>query len=365
MTRPSAILSAVARPRHHALAVELTSHCNQRCSYCYNDWRADNGRSVGALASTELLALLERALTEVEWDHVTLTGGEPLARADFFAVMDLCRAHETGVFIISNGALITDAIAERLAAYEIIGIQLTLNSTHAAEHDELVGGRHFEATLRGLAALLRHGVRAVGSIVVNRKNARQVGEILDLWRSLGVKSVALSRFSPAGYAAQHAAELLPSRSDMIAALEAAEQRGREHGMDLQVTLPVPVCVVDHDDYPHVSFGGCPIGTNMQEFALGPRGELRACTLHTEVIGDAKTSSMADLVESPKLAAYRDVTPEFCAPCPFKSSCLGGCGAAAASVLGDPRGLDPFVAQHVDDAFAARLAAQRKRLPVLA
>ena len=28
------------------------------------------------------------------------------------------------------------------------------------------------------------------------------------------------------------------------------------------------------------------------------------------------------------------------------------------------GLDPFVAQHVDDAFAQRLAAQRKRLPVL-
>src|SRR5690606_13291512 len=155
--RPSAILSAVARPRHHALAVELTSHCNQRCSYCYNDWRADNGRSVGALASTELLALLERALTEVEWDHVTLTGGEPLARAGLLAVMDLCRAHETGVFIIANGALITAAIAERLAAYEIIGIQLTLNSTHAAEHDELVGGRHFEATLRGVAALLRHG----------------------------------------------------------------------------------------------------------------------------------------------------------------------------------------------------------------
>jgi radical SAM protein with 4Fe4S-binding SPASM domain len=355
----------VTRPRRHALAIELTSHCNQRCAYCYNDWRADNGRSVGAMASTELLSLIDRALTEVEFDHVTLTGGEPLARNDFFAVMDVCKARSTDVFIISNGGLVTEAIAERLAGYRLRGIQLTLNSTAAEDHDALVGGRHFANTVAGVQALRRHGVPVMGSVVVNRKNARLVGEILDLWRSLDVRAVALSRFSPAGYAAQHVAELLPSRTDMIAALEAAELRGRDHGMDLQVTLPVPVCVIDHDDYPHVSFGGCPIGTEMQEFALGPRGELRSCTLHTESLGDAKTTSMAELVSSPAVMAYRDVTPEFCAPCPYRRSCLGGCGAAAASVLGDPRGLDPFVAQHVDDAFAARLARARTRLPVLA
>jgi radical SAM protein with 4Fe4S-binding SPASM domain len=355
----------VTRPRRYSLAIELTSHCNQRCAYCYNDWRADNGRGVGAMASAELLALIDRAITEVEFDHVTLTGGEPLARNDFFAIMDLCRARETGVFIISNGGLINDAIAERLAQYSLRGIQLTLNSIVAEDHDAVVGGRHFAATIAGVEALVRHKVPVVGSIVVTRKNARMVGEILDLWRSLGVETVALSRFSPAGYAAQHVAELLPSRSDMIAALEAAELRGRDHGMDLQVTLPVPACVIEHADYPHVSFGGCPIGTEMQEFALGPRGELRSCTLHTESLGDAKTTSLAELVESPKVMAYRDVTPEFCAPCPYRESCLGGCGAAAASVLGDARGLDPFVAQHVDDAFAERLARARTRLPVVA
>lgn len=354
----------MTRPRRYALAIELTSHCNQRCSYCYNDWREDNGRSVGAMASAELLALLDRALAEVEFDHVTLTGGEPLARPDFFAVMDACKARETEVFIISNGGLITDAVAQRLAGYALRGIQLTLNSTEQADHDAVVGGRHFEATINGVEALRRHQVPVVGSIVVTRKNAGIVGAILDLWRRLGVETVALSRFSPAGYAAQHVAELLPSRSDMILALAAADARGREHGMDLQVTLPVPACVIDHADYPHVSFGGCPIGTEMQEFALGPRGELRSCTLHTEALGDVRQTSLATLVQSPALAAYRDVTPEFCAPCPHRSSCLGGCGAAAASVLGDPRGLDPFVAQHVDDAFADRLARARTRLPVL-
>jgi radical SAM protein with 4Fe4S-binding SPASM domain len=106
----------------------------------------------------------------------------------------------------------------------------------------------------------------------------------------------------------------------------------------------------------VRFGACPIGTDAQELALGPRGELRDCTLHEEPIGDARTTSYAALAR----ARYRDVTPEFCAPCVHAPTCLGGCGASAVAMTG-ARGLDPFVAQHVDDAFAARLRAERAGL----
>jgi len=348
----------------NSIAIELTSHCNQRCSYCYNAWREDNGRSIGALPHAELLAVVERALTELELDHVTLTGGETFARADVFDVLDLCRDHGVDIQIISNGGLIDDALAERLSAYSIRCIQITLNGPDAALHGEHVGGEHFEATLEGIRALVRHGVSVAGCIVVTRRNAAVVGEILDLYVELGVRLIALSRFSPAGYAATHVAELLPSRGDMITTLTQAEQRGLEQGLDLQVTMPVPPCVIDHADYPHVRFGGCPIGTDAQELALGPQGELRACTLHTHSLGDAKTQPFAELLDAPMLKRYRDVTPEFCAPCPHRSTCLGGCGAAAASVLGNPRGLDPFVAQHVDDAFAGRLREARRRSPSL-
>lgn len=353
----------VDRPERYSLAIELTSRCNQHCSYCYNDWREDNGKEVGALPGDTLVELIQRALTEVKFDHVTLTGGEPFVRKDAFRILDACRDAGTKIQMISNGDLIDEEKAERLAQYPILAIQVTLNGPEAKLHNEHVGGEHFDQTIRGIKAMRKHGVPVAGCIVITRKNADRVAEILELFRSLDVELVALSRFSPSGFAAQSVAELLPSRSDMIRALELAEPFG-EQGMNLQVTMPVPPCVVDHDDYPHVRFGSCPIGTEMQEFSLGPRGELRSCTLHTEVIGDATTTSFADLVEAPAVAAYRDVMPEFCEPCPHKKGCLGGCGAAAASVLGNPRGLDPFVAQHVDEAFAAKLAADRRvHLPV--
>lgn len=349
----------VTRRRVNSIAIELTSHCNQRCSYCYNAWREDNGRSVGALPHAELLAVVHKALDELELDHVTLTGGETFARADVFDVLDACKGHGVDVQIISNGGLIDDALAERLRPYPIRCIQITLNGPNAELHRAHVGGDHFDATIEGIRALRRHRVPVAGCIVVTRRNAAVVGEILDLFAELGVTLIALSRFSPAGYAAAHVAELLPSRSDMVTALSQAEARAGQHGLELQVTMPVPPCVIDHADYPHIRFGGCPIGTEAQELALGPRGELRSCTLHSETLGDARTQPFAELLDAPALTRYRDVTPEFCAPCPHRRSCLGGCGAAAASVLGDPRGLDPFVAQHVDDEFAARLAAARR------
>ncbi len=360
----------MTRPRQYALAVELTSFCNQKCGYCYNGFREDGGKATGALPTPTLVRLLDRALTEVEFDHVTLTGGEPFARADLFEIIDVCARHRVRFQMISNGGVISDAHAERLAPYRPLFVQITLDGPNRELHEAHVGrvvsaspsGRglgHWDKTMNGIAALRRHGVTIAGSIVVTRKNARHVGETLAVWRDLGVKMVALSRFSPAGYAARNVAELLPSRTELIAALEQAELAGAQHGMQLQVTMPVPQCVVDHADYPHVRFGGCPIGTSMQELALGPRGELRNCTLHEEVIGHLDEAPLPELMKRAAVTAYRDVTPEFCAPCPHRKTCLGGCGAAAVATMGDRTHVDPFVAQHVEDAFRERLVTLRR------
>jgi radical SAM protein with 4Fe4S-binding SPASM domain len=345
--------------------VELTPYCNQKCGYCYNAWRDDPAQAQG-LAGEALLHALDKALTEVAFDHVTLTGGEPFACVELFAVLALVRRHGLRAQLISNGGMVTPELAARLATYDPLQVQVTLNGPDAALHEAHVGGGqdHFGKTLRGIRALQEHGVRVAGCVVLTRKNAHALGATLALFQSLGVTDIALSRFSPAGYASAHTAELLPSRSELLRALTQAEPFGRDAGLRLQVTMPVPPCLVDTASFPHLRFASCPIGTAQQEFALGPRGELRHCTLHTESLGDVATTSVAALVTAPRVAAYRDVTPAFCAPCAHRDECLGGCGAAAAAVSGDPRGLDPMVAQHVDDALRQRLRAAREGAPLV-
>ena len=358
------------RPRIYSLAIELTAHCNQKCDYCYNEWRDDNGQDLGAPTKAQLLARVDKILDAIDVDHVTLTGGEPLANHDVFALLDRLRERGVGVQMISNGGLITDRIAARLSEYPIRFVQVTLDGADAAVHEAHVGeGRdHFEKTLAGVRALLAHRVPVVGCIVITRKNALHVGAILELWKSLGVKHVALSRFSPAGYAAKYAAALMASVSDATAALEQALPFAKD-GMRMTSTMPMPPCAVETERFAPIAFGACPIGTEMQEVALGPGGELRNCTLHRAAFGGVKdvlesSVDVAALLDAPERSAYQSRHPEFCDGCKHVKTCGGGCGAAAEWLLGDARSTpDPFVWQHIDEAFAAKLREARERAKI--
>lgn len=348
----------------HSLAIELTASCNQKCDYCYNEWREDDGRSVDTGSVDQLMRRVRKLADAWDLDHVTLTGGEPFSHAGVFPLLDEMHARGIGVQMISNGGLITDAIAERLKTYRLRFIQITLNGADAKLHEEHVGEGHFEKTLRGIRALRGAEIPLVGCIVVTRKNARKVGEILSLWKALGAQHVALSRFSPAGYAATHAASLLPSREDLIEAFQQALPFAKG-GMRVSCTMPVPPCAIETSEYAPIQFGGCAVGTHMQEFALGPNGTLRNCTLHKTAISgvldilDDAVDPLALLV-APEVSDYRKEVPEFCQGCQHEKTCAGGCGAAAEWVLGHARKhVDPFVSQYTDDALGQRLEAQRR------
>jgi radical SAM protein with 4Fe4S-binding SPASM domain len=378
--------SMSGRPKVYSVAIEVTAHCQQKCAYCYNAWREDNGSGMEAGSAKKLHARVDKLLSSIDVDHVTITGGEPFARRDLFELLDLVKSKGVGIQIISNGGLVDDGLAGRLAPYGVSYVQVTLDGPTAALHDEHVGGEgHFDRTIRGIGALRRAGVLVVGCTVVTKKNAPHLGEILALFQSLGVKHMALSRFSPAGYAARHAAELLPSRDDLLLAFrqaipfakgEVSEHNATGERMRITCTMPVPPCAVEVEELAPLEFGVCAIGTSMQEFALGPDGRLRHCTLHGSGLGGAKDILDADvdpaaIVTGAEVKEYKRTLPEFCVGCSHASTCGGGCGAASEWVLGARRFPDPVVWQHVDDEFAERLSAEReasrtrRRLEVIA
>jgi radical SAM protein with 4Fe4S-binding SPASM domain len=345
---------AARKPEVHSLAIELTAFCNQRCDYCYNAWREDGGASIGTPETAVVLARIDRVLDAIEVEHVTLTGGEPLASHDLFPVLDRLRARHVRAQMISNGGLVTDAIAARLARYRLLSVLVTLNGPDAALHDAQVGGAHFEATIAGIGRLRAHRIPVEGSIVLTRRNVGRVGETLALFRSLGVRKIALSRFSPAGYALAFANELVPSPAEVTRALEIAaafarEERGRGETMTLFSTMPIPPCVVELGRFPEIEFHDCPIGTNRQEFALGPRGELRHCALHRDPVTGAARDvldpelDLAALFGPRDPHGYRATLPAYCAGCRHAETCRGGCGASAQWVAGTRDAPDPFVA----------------------
>jgi len=355
-----------SRPKIHSVAVELTAHCNQQCAYCYNAWRADKPRPDAPEDGTRQVARVQKLLEALDVGHLTLTGGEPLSRPQVWELLDLAADRGIGAQIISNGSLVTPAVAKRLAGHDLRCVQVTLNGPTASLHGAHAGGEaFFEATLRGIRTLTDHGVAVVGCTVVTSQNAPAIGDILGLWQSLGARQIALSRFSPAGHAVAHAAQLLPTRGDMIAVFDQALPFARDDGMRISATMPIPPCMIETSDYEPIGFGHCAIGTSMQELALGPGGALRNCTLHDHPIGGvtdilAPSVALDELVTHEDITGYRAKVPEFCEPCIHASGCGGGCGAAATWMFGTgpKRWPDPFLWQHIDDDFEARLLVQR-------
>src|SRR2546422_812159 len=114
-----------ALPERFPLACqwEITCRCNLRCVMCYTDCfnRPDLIRN--ELSTSEILRIMDELAAAGCLDLV-LTGGEPLARPDFFDIYE--RAKENGFLttLFTNGTLITETVAHRLALSESARLRL-------------------------------------------------------------------------------------------------------------------------------------------------------------------------------------------------------------------------------------------------
>jgi MoaA/NifB/PqqE/SkfB family radical SAM enzyme len=156
---PSARLKQVALERAQPLAasLELTYRCNWRCVFCYNPRHHDRR----GLSGAEWLAVLDdlRVLGSL---YVALTGGEPLTHPDFLAIARGVRERAFALRILTNGALVTDALAAEIAALRPLAVELSLHGATAETHDRATATPgSFDSMLRGLDRLLARKVGVV------------------------------------------------------------------------------------------------------------------------------------------------------------------------------------------------------------
>ncbi len=158
--------------------LELTWRCNWRCVHCYQDEHR------GEALDTARLGRLWRELRDAGCWHLILTGGEPLVRADFSALVEGARAAGLAITLYTNGHLVDAARAAWLTA-RIAAFEVTLLAGTAAVHDELSGVRgSFARSVRGIEALIAAG----GSVLVKTPLLRPA---LATLAALGARLTAL------------------------------------------------------------------------------------------------------------------------------------------------------------------------------
>jgi uncharacterized protein len=316
--------------RHRTDAFHLTIvtslGCNFDCPYCFE---AKHPSLLDEPVQDRLLQLVDRKLPAIRLLSVTWYGGEPLVgQAALLRLSDefQARTAAAGVAyrasIITNGYLLTAAVAADLREHGVRSAQVTLDGPPEI-HDRrrpLAGGRSTFATV--LANVVASADILPLSIRVNldAENAAEHERLLLLLRDAGLAG-RVSVY-PGHIAGPDADPRSPSASYHAACLTLpafADAERAFHATAANLGFGTP-------DLPEPVGAPC-TAVREQELVVGSRGEIYKC-LETvgdphEVIGNLTTwPSPGDRLQ--KWLAYDPFTDDECRSCVALPVCMGGC-----------------------------------------
>ncbi len=161
--------------------LELTYRCNHLCTFCYN-----SPTGAKELTTPQVFEAL-RKIAEFGVLYVTLTGGEPLCRRDFFEIAAEARRLGMALRIYSNGYLIaSEDVARRIASLTPLEVEISLHGSRPEVHEALTKIKgSFERTVRGIRNLRSLGIQVQLKCPITRWNQDDLFRIRDLADSMG------------------------------------------------------------------------------------------------------------------------------------------------------------------------------------
>ena len=165
-----------------SVQLDLTYRCNERCIHCYLD-HEDHGE----MTTAEILGLLDQ-LAAAGVFFLNVSGGEIFMRPDLFAIIEHARKLQFSVKLKTNGVMIREAKARRIAALGVEAVQISLYSHDAATHDEITKLRgSFKRTVEGARLLRDAGVKVIFANVLMQQNADHYKQVQALAAEMGIR----------------------------------------------------------------------------------------------------------------------------------------------------------------------------------
>jgi len=173
----------------------LIRRCNLTCKHCYA-LSADHDYA-GELSTREVFDVMDD-LAAFRVPVLILSGGEPLMRPDLFEIAARARAMGFYVGLSTNGTLIDEAMADRVAGagFDYVGISLDgLRDTHD-RFRRLPGA--FDRSLAAVRHLRAREVKVGLRFTMTAMNAHDLPALLDLMRAERAGKFYFSHLNYAG-----------------------------------------------------------------------------------------------------------------------------------------------------------------------
>lgn len=321
----------VFRPRYFILQWHITERCNWHCRHCYQE----ENYIKEELPFDKLLKIFRQYLDLIKYfgtlgpqrTRLSLTGGEPLLRKDFFLFLEKIYKYNKYFYlsILSNGSLLIKENAHRLKSLGVRAIQVSLEGMEK-NNDAIRGQGAFQKTIRAIEILVESKINVSVSFTLTKQNILDVLPLVKLCEELGVWRIGIRRLVPIGRGSVLKDNMLSPRELRKIYFDIEKKRRELKTKNSNLRFIVRGCeesILSQDVERPLSFCGVIDG---RALVILPSGDVIPCRRLPIKIGNVLEKDLLMLYYgSQKLKHLRNLNNahQFCKKCFYFGSCLSG------------------------------------------
>lgn len=300
---------------------ELTYRCNWNCVHCYLDHRAARNE----LTTPEAVDMLDQ-LVEAGTLYLTLTGGEPMLRPNFFEIAEEARRRYFSLKIFTTGAFIDHDAARRIANLGCVEVEMSLLGNRDTHIQIAKNKKSFEQVVRATKNLREFGVSVLLKNTLMYLNENEVEEVQQIARDLDCEVSIFTSLVPKDNGDPSPTKLTAHRQQIV------DHALRMMSESADGSLPF----VDDEYEEGVDLNMPQCGTARDAIAIGPEGDIYPCLQMKKAAGNIRTGRIAEVWKSSEwlrtIRNFKRSDNSKCVSCGDKNYCAM-CPAVALMTTG--------------------------------
>ncbi|TKJ47947.1 radical SAM protein [Candidatus Aerophobetes bacterium Ae_b3a] len=335
---------------------DFTNICNLKCKHCYQNAGKKLPQELPLSKRIDII----NQLAKEEVFIIAFSGGEPLMDKDLWPAIEKVKKENMYVSIATNGTLITEEVARRMATVGVDYVEISLDSVHPEKHDGFRGiPGAWKKAVRGIKKAVAQKAYQVGlASTITKMNFNELEDLIEFSISLRTDKFFAFNFIPVGEGKNLIGlDLTPSMREKM--LNTLYEYYLKKGTATLTSCPqyARVCMNksqgEFTASSHYSMskgdktrllaefiGGCGVGRAY--CAIQPDGIVTPCVYMPIEVGDLKKQTFKEIWNNSSVLEElrsREDLKEHCGICEHRAAC-GGCRARAYAYFGDLKAPDP-------------------------
>jgi molybdenum cofactor biosynthesis protein A len=186
--------------KHTYLRISLTERCNLRCTYCMPEEGIELRDRKEFMTQEETLQLA-KTFVDLGVTKIRLTGGEPLIKKNFSALLHELSKLPVELSITTNGILL-DVYLDDLKNAGVKSINISLDSLVAEKSNRITRRNYFERIQKNMDETIKRNFDVkLNCVLMKGENDDEIIDFIELTRSkkLGIRFIEFMPFDGNGW----------------------------------------------------------------------------------------------------------------------------------------------------------------------